>query len=543
MLKRLSPRERFEQLVSSFSPLLRAAFVEAIDDIRSNIVLRRVVERLEKGDVNGAIEAMHLDADAFAKLELAIAEAYNAGGAATVENLPRVTDPEGNRVVFRFGVRNPEAEAWLRVHSSTLVTRIVDDQREAIRAALTEGLARGDNPRRTALDVVGRVSRTSNRREGGIIGLTAAQESYVARARQELLSGDAEAMAHYLTRGRRDKRFDRAVTKALNDGKPLPRETVDRIVGRYSDRLLDLRGEMLARTETMTSLGKSRDDAIRQQIAAGKIDAADVTKHWRSAGDNRVRHTHRILNGKTAPMDGFFASPSGAMLRYPGDPNAPVSEVSGCRCWMEYKIDYMRKVAERDQLREEMPRFLENDEAALSLIAKQPEGREHLVGYDQRSGKSFALVSGEPDRVQLSAEMREAVSDPKSRVVLHHNHPAGQSLSRSDIGLLGLRPGLSRIYAHTPDGSVFTARRRDEIDMKRYDAIDSVLASELGKMVKRGGVSAEVARVYAHLLNRILAQLDILDYGATLRSGTEMLYTSYRSELDELVDRISQRFT
>jgi hypothetical protein len=342
-------RDIIEELLAAYDERLRTAFLAAIDDIRSAIVLRVVVERLEKGDVAGAIEAMHLDADAFARLELAIVEAYNAGGAATVQNLPRVTDPEGNRVVFRFGIRNPEAEAWLREHSSTLVTRIIDDQREAIRTALTEGLARGDNPRRTALDVVGRVSRTSNRREGGIIGLTAAQERYVARARQELLSGDPEALSHYLTRGRRDKRFDRAVTKALKEGKPLPRETVDRIVGRYSDRLLELRGEMLARTETMTALGTSRDDAIRQQITTGKIMVEDVTKVWRSAGDSRVRHTHRVLNGRTAPMDGFFASPSGAMLRYPGDPRAPVSEISGCRCHMEYKIDFFASVVRRQR--------------------------------------------------------------------------------------------------------------------------------------------------------------------------------------------------
>ena len=38
---------------------------------------------------------MHLDADSFAKLELAIAEAYNAGGATTVGNLPNVTTRPG----------------------------------------------------------------------------------------------------------------------------------------------------------------------------------------------------------------------------------------------------------------------------------------------------------------------------------------------------------------------------------------------------------------------------------------------------------------
>lgn len=58
MLKRLSPRERLEQLLFDLTPMLRAAFMDAIDDIRSNIVLRRIVERLERGDINGAIAAI-----------------------------------------------------------------------------------------------------------------------------------------------------------------------------------------------------------------------------------------------------------------------------------------------------------------------------------------------------------------------------------------------------------------------------------------------------------------------------------------------------
>lgn len=342
-----STRDLIDELLATHDRRIMEAFLDSIRDVRDSITLRVIVERLERGDVAGAIEAMQLDADAFARLELAIAEAYNAGGAATVGNLPKLRDPDGNRVLFRWGVRNPEAEAWLREHSATLVTRILDDQRIAIRAALEEGLSQGQNPRQTALDVVGRVNRASNRREGGIIGLTAAQERYVATARADLLSGDAERLRHYLTLGRRDKRFDRTVLKALREGTALPADVVARITGRYADRLLDLRGEMLARTETMMALGPSRDDAFRQQIGAGKIAADDVTKTWRSAGDGRVRHTHRVLNGQTVPFDGVFQSPSGAMLRYPGDPRAPASELTGCRCWCEYKIDHFASLVRR----------------------------------------------------------------------------------------------------------------------------------------------------------------------------------------------------
>lgn len=182
----------------------------------------------------------------------------------------KLRDPQGQRIVFRFGVRNPEAEAWLQQHSATLVTRIVDDQREAIRTALAEGLAQGRNPKQLVPGIVGRVSRVTGKREGGIIGLTALQERFVASARQELISSDLQA---YLTRERRDKRFDRTIVAAIKSGKPLDRDTIDRIVGRYSDRLLELRGEMLSRTETMAALGKSRDDAMKQAIHAGKVDA------------------------------------------------------------------------------------------------------------------------------------------------------------------------------------------------------------------------------------------------------------------------------
>lgn len=339
MLKRLSQHERLALLTAEFQPIVRAVFIEAIADIRSRITLRLLIERLERRDIAGAVEVLHIEREAFSQFETAIARAYEGGGISMAEQL-MLRDPQGHRIVFRFGVRNPEAEAWLREHSATAVTQIVDGQLQGIRTALAESMSQGGNPRTTALSIVGRVNRATGKREGGLIGLTAQQTAFVTTARRELLSGSAEVMRNYLTRERRDRRFDAAVQKAIREGRALPVDMVDRIVGRYSERLLALRGELLARTETMFALGQSRHDAMRQAIAAGKVSADLVTKHWRSAGDNRVRHTHRVLNGKSVGFDESFQSPSGNRLRFPGDPAASSGEITGCRCTLEYRIDY-----------------------------------------------------------------------------------------------------------------------------------------------------------------------------------------------------------
>ncbi|RVL60366.1 MULTISPECIES: phage minor head protein [Sinorhizobium] len=336
-----------DELLSTYEPRLAAAFREAIETIKSTAVLARVVERLDRGDVNGAVEAMQIEPEAFSALEIALQEAFNAGGTNAVGELPKVMDPQGNRVIWRFGVRNPAAEAILRHLSSTMVTHITDDQRQGIRQALEQGLARGASPRLTALDVVGRQSRVTGRREGGVIGLTRHQTEFIERARLHLASGDAEQMNRYFELKTRDKRFDRTVMAAVRAGKPVTGEALTKIVGRLRDKNLLLRGEMLARTETMMALSSARDETMRQQIEAGKVEARDITKVWRSAGDSRVRHTHRVLNGKSVGMDEVFQSPSGALLRFPGDPRAPISEISGCRCRLEYKVDHIGAVVRR----------------------------------------------------------------------------------------------------------------------------------------------------------------------------------------------------
>lgn len=213
-----------------------------------------------------------------------------------------------------------------------------------MRLVLEAGQTEGRNPRATALDIVGRLNRATGRREGGILGLNSAQTDAVIRARQELLSGDAAQMRNYLTRGRRLPKFDRLVRKAIAEGKPLARADADKAVQGYSNSLLKLRGETIARTETLAGLNAGKEEGIRQLIDAGKVQRSAVKKVWRATGDDRTRDSHMALNGTEVGIDTAFTSPlTGAQMMFPHDTSrgAPASETIGCRCFYEIKIDYI----------------------------------------------------------------------------------------------------------------------------------------------------------------------------------------------------------
>jgi hypothetical protein len=202
-------------------------------------------------------------------------------------------------------------------------------------------MTKGQNPRDTALGLVGRINRATGRREGGFIGLTSQQAGYVNRAKGEL--ADPAKMGDYLQRSLRDKRYDRMVLKAMRDEKPLAQADIQAITGRYSDRLLKHRADTIARTETRTARHTAQHEAMQQLIDSGGVRADQVTKEWSATGDARVRDSHAAMDGQKVRFGELFTTPSGAHMRFPQDTafGAPASEVINCRCYMQVRVKYL----------------------------------------------------------------------------------------------------------------------------------------------------------------------------------------------------------
>ncbi len=337
--------KQFLELLDKYAPAIRDAILSGIRDLRDNALLNQIVEMVERNDVEGALRALGYNPAVFNGVYLAMMQTFEAGGMMLMAGLPKYTaDASGTKTMIRFNVRDPEAERWLQAQSSSLVTGIEDDIRSAVRDTLAEGMRDGRNPRSVALDLVGRQDRSTGHREGGVIGLGSREQEWARSVRQKLLTLDES----YFNMTLRDKRFDGIVRRAIEDGKPLTVEQVTKLTDRYRARALLARGENIGRTEALTALNRSEFESTRQALLQSGLPAQAATKTWDTAGDNRVRHSHNVMDGQTVGMDEPFVSPvTGARMLFPGDTSqgAPASERLGCRCRVRYNVDFDYGVA------------------------------------------------------------------------------------------------------------------------------------------------------------------------------------------------------
>ncbi|MEV8344563.1 phage portal protein [Streptomyces niveus] len=72
--------------------------------------------------------------------------------------------------------------------------------------------------------------------------------------------------------------------------------------------------------------------------AAAESAGPGVVRTWITRRDDRVRPAHKALHGTTLPV-GTPYEITGAQLRYPGDPFAPIALTVNCRCRLHYDTD------------------------------------------------------------------------------------------------------------------------------------------------------------------------------------------------------------
>lgn len=299
-------------LLALIEQSLGRGYLEFADWLRDQTDLGEIEAAIRTGDwtaVSGKIEAAAL------RMAAEIQGSYIQAGQAAALWLD--AQPQTADRLIRFDVSNERAVARDRANQLELVQGYTAEQKIITRDVLAAGRSVGANPREMARDI----------REG--LSLTPDQAAAVRSYRRELESGRYhDAMA----RGLHDGRSDRRLERLGEQGKSLTPAQVDKLVEGYRENYVAYRAEVIARTESLRSVHEASAENIRQAVERGDLDAADITLEWHAAGDARTRESHRSMNGQQRKYGEAFTSGSGASLRYPGDPSAPVADTAQCRC-------------------------------------------------------------------------------------------------------------------------------------------------------------------------------------------------------------------
>jgi len=333
-------------------PGLRRAFLEAIQGLAS-AETAALVEAINLGDVNRVLELLGLADDALvtSAMTAALNEVVMAGAQAAPISI------SGRRVQFAFDVVNPRTVDAIQQYRLNLIRQINDTTREAIRHSLRQGLEAGINPRTIARDI----QQT--------IGLTTRQTQAVANFRSELerihrgapsswgvgqasdisrapggaqvypvdANGNLVATDPVRARRLRDFRYDRTLARAGRTGVPLTQKQIDTMVDAYARKYRRHRAETIARTEALRAAHLGQFEQYRQAADAGLFPADLVRRRWVTAGDERVRASHRPIPRLNPGAEGFgigmgdlFVTPEGPVAMPPHGPN--------CRCTVIHRV-------------------------------------------------------------------------------------------------------------------------------------------------------------------------------------------------------------
>jgi hypothetical protein len=308
-------------LLDKVEPAMRADFLRMVGILRSDNKLETIAQLLETGRFD---EALRLLPEASGIMGSSWVQSYVLSGTTASKWLM-----DNANIIVSFDQTNTRAIAAMQENNLRLVQSFTEGQRQSSTQALIDGIRRGANPREIARDF-----RDS-------IGLAPSQQRAVSNYRRFLETSDSQA----LQRALRDKRFDSTVRRALRGEITLTPSQIDKMVSRYSNRMVKHRAEVIARTEALRSVHEGNEELFRQAIESGQLDIANVIREWFTAGDERVRSSHTTMNGQVQPFGEPFISGKGSILRYPGDPRAPAGEVIQCRCAVGTRIILPKEVS------------------------------------------------------------------------------------------------------------------------------------------------------------------------------------------------------
>jgi len=121
------------------------------------------------------------------------------------------------------------------------------------------------------------------------------------------------------------------IRAAQKNGRPLTKTEIDKMVDGYKRKMLNLRGQTIARTETLNALRAGQYDGFKSMVETGVVRDDEMTREWLPTSDNRTREDHSAMAGViVAGMETPFTLPDGSQGMFPGDSSLPPGQTINC---------------------------------------------------------------------------------------------------------------------------------------------------------------------------------------------------------------------
>jgi len=303
-----------EELLNSTNPRIRMQFMDMVNSMKDEANIKQLAELLQSGKIDEAVNMLNAHVDRFADEVIMLMPTAATQAATFLRNTLSIN--------VSYNQTNYRAVNLMNSSRIDLVRELRNEQRASVRVALSDGIARGLNPR----------DQARNFRDS--IGLTARQQQAVINYRTLLENNSSAA----LTRQLRDRRFDGTVARAIEENSLLTTDQINRIVDRYRTRFINFRAENIARTESLRTIHESTNEMFSQAIETGALQKDELVQEWLTAGDGDVRDSHESMHGQQVAFGEKFTSGSGNAIAYPGDRSAPAEESINCRCTVTTRI-------------------------------------------------------------------------------------------------------------------------------------------------------------------------------------------------------------
>lgn len=179
-----------------------------------------------------------------------------------------------------------------------------------------------------------------------------------------------------------------------------------------------------------------------------------------------------------------------------------------------------------------------NQEARDYVITNgKRDNWEYLSAFDKATGEVIDQYTSKGERfVEFSPAVLRAISDPKRKIVIRHNHPSSTSLSGQDALMMSEFPGMAEMVADGIDGSYYYATRgRKKLTKKAVDAAQTRARDALQQAVNARVVTpADAGKIEAHIRNLALHEGGFIKYDYRFEGGTSEIIERNRSAIERI---------